>query len=110
MRKRPANHAVVAVGAERLVDVDRFDFCREEISVRRDDARDLSRVLAHELDAEPSDAVLRERRHEGRRALGRGVKDGVAAADVGFDRMIEPGAIAQRHLVVLAGAAAGASP
>ena len=45
---------------------------------------------------------LREELHG---ALRPGVEDGIAAADVGLDRMIHPRAIAERHLVSIARAA-----
>ena len=74
----------------------------------RSTAAGLLGALAHELDAEPAHAAREQLGHEARRALGLGVEHGVAAADVDDHRMHEADAIAQRDLVALARATAGA--
>jgi hypothetical protein len=69
------------------------------------DARGLGAGLADQLDPEAADAAGHQARDEGRGALGLGVEDGVAAADVDEDGVDETDAIAEGDAVLLAGAA-----
>src|SRR5262249_19204540 len=86
----------------------RAEAAGEQIAVDGEHGRGLVEGLADELDAEPADAAGDEDRHEIGGRLELAVEDRVPTADVDDHRMRAAGVVAERQLVALARAAAGA--
>ena len=78
----------------------------EEIAIGADDPVDGLHRLVEELDAEVGDATGEEHRHHLSAALGHGMEEGVAAADVGRERVFDANPITELDDMVVAGTAA----
>ena len=79
----------------------------EQLDVGAQDAFGFVTAFTHELHAEPPHPTFQQPRHQRCCALGLCVEDRVATADVDDDRVIQPLAIAQGDLLLLARSAAG---
>src|SRR5271157_4895049 len=104
--QRPSGNAVLIACLQISPQCPRLALARESRLIEADDPLHVRGVVVEELDPQVSGSMSNKAREVLGRGLGNGVEQGVPAADIGFQRVLDANAIAQLDVVMVTGTAA----
>src|SRR5271157_3088646 len=104
--QRPSGDTVLIARLEISPQGLRLALARESRFVQADDPLHVRGVIVEELDPQVPGSVSDKAREVLGRGLGDGVEQGIPAADIGFQRVLDANAIAQLDVVMVTGTAA----
>jgi len=104
--QRPSGDAVLIARLQISPQGLRLVLARESRLVEADDPLHVQGVIIEELDPQVSGSMSNKAREVLGCGLGNGVEQGVPAADIGFQRVLDANAIAQLDVVMVTGTAA----